>query len=410
MQGPMQSVAVVLLLALLADRSAALRAVGQPIVRQRQRTSWHRCGALTLSQQPEQPIEVAAPSDNNSDGALLQGVVVPTGSEDLICARGVCVLPEEADDFCDLDALDNGECTPTDFWWPRALLLVCSVIYGSNFPAGKIMCETIDPSVASCLRFSLATIALSPFLIQTPRALVWPAIECGLFTSFGYVGQAIALQTSSAASVGFICSLAVVVCPLLDLLDGKQIPWQSWAAAVLALVGVGVLEMGDAGIALSPGDLWAFTQPIGFGVTFWKTGKMMSAFPTQTLSITAIQVAVAAATSLVWLGVTGATVDGALFIDLLGTPAALAAVVWTGIVGSALTTTGLTVALGRVSSTEASVLLTTEPLWAALLAFWLLDESVGSNVLSGGALILAACLANALGAPEPEKDPVDNDR
>ena len=48
------------------------------------------------------------------------------------------------------------------------------------------------------------------------------------------------------------------------------------------------------------------------------------------------------------------------------------------------TTTGLTVALGRVSSTEASVLLITEPLWAALLAFWLVQEGVGSNVLSGG--------------------------
>ena len=226
---------------------------------------------------------------------------------------------------------------------------------------------------------------------------------CGLFTSFGYVGQAIALQTASAAEVGFICSLAVVVCPLLDLLDGMRIPWQSWAAAALALIGVAVLELGDAGIALSPGDLWAFTQPIGFGVTFWKTGKMMTDFPTETLSITAIQVAVAAATSLVWLGLAGSSADAGNLLDaLLGSPAALGAVVWTGIVGSALTTTGLTVALGRVSSTEASVLLTTEPLWAALLAFWLLQESVGSNVLSGGALILAACLANALGA---DKEP-----
>ena len=320
----------------------------------------------------------------------------------MVCVRGVCVLPEEVD--VDVEALEDGESSAVDFWWPRALLLACSVSYGANFPAGKIMCEAVDPAVASCLRFALASIALSPFLLQTPRGLIRPAIVCGLFTSFGYVGQAIALQTASAAEVGFICSLAVVVCPLLDLLDGKQIPWQSWAAAALALIGVGVLELGDAGIALSPGDLWAFTQPIGFGVTFWKTGKMMSDFPTETLSITAIQVAVAAVTSLVWLGLTGSAVDGALLGDLLGSPAALGAVVWTGIVGSALTTTGLTVALGRVSSTEASVLLTTEPLWAALLAFWLLQESVGSNVLSGGALILAACLANALGA-EPEKEP-----
>jgi drug/metabolite transporter (DMT)-like permease len=50
-----------------------------------------------------------------------------------------------------------------------------------------------------------------------------------------------------------------------------------------------------------------------------------------------------------------------------------------------------------VHTAQASVLLTTEPLWAALLAFWLLDESVGSHVAAGGAIILLACLTNALG-------------
>lgn len=354
--------------------------------------------------------DILKSADANSDGQIsleefkevFKLSEVPSELQPLmVCVRGVCVLPEAVD--CDVEALEDGECSPVDFWWPRALLLACSVSYGANFPAGKIAYEAVDPAVASCLRFALASIVLSPFLLQAPRGLVRPAIVCGLFTSFGYVGQAIALQTASAAEVGFICSLAVVVCPLLDLLDGMRIPWQSWAAAALALIGVAVLELGDAGIALSPGDLWAFTQPIGFGVTFWKTGKMMTDFPTETLSITAIQVAVAAATSLVWLGLAGSSADAGNLLDaLLGSPAALGAVVWTGIVGSALTTTGLTVALGRVSSTEASVLLTTEPLWAALLAFWLLQESVGSNVLSGGALILAACLANALGA---DKEP-----
>jgi hypothetical protein len=41
---------------------------------------------------------------------------------------------------------------------------------------------------------------------------------------------------------------------------------------------------------------------------------------------------------------------------LLDVPSALAAVVWTGLVGSALTTTGLTLALGKVSSTEVRAL------------------------------------------------------
>ena len=53
------------------------------------------------------------------------------------------------------------------------------------------------------------------------------------------------------------------MCPLLDLLDGKSVRWPSWVAAALALVGVALLELGDGGVELSTGDLWAFTQPIG---------------------------------------------------------------------------------------------------------------------------------------------------
>jgi drug/metabolite transporter (DMT)-like permease len=55
-----------------------------------------------------------------------------------------------------------------------------------------------------------------------------------------------------------------------------------------------------------------------------------------------------------------------------------------------------TTALGKVSSAEASVILATEPLWAALFAALWLNESFGSNDIIGGALIVAACLANSL--------------
>lgn len=54
-------------------------------------------------------------------------------------------------------------------------------------------------------------------------------------------------------------------------------------------------------------------------------------------------------------------------------------------------------ALGRVPPAEASVILVTEPLWAALFAtFFAFSESFGANDYVGGALTIAACLANTL--------------
>jgi len=55
-----------------------------------------------------------------------------------------------------------------------------------------------------------------------------------------------------------------------------------------------------------------------------------------------------------------------------------------------------TVALGRLASSEASVLLATEPLWAALFAALYIGESLGGADAVGGALLVAACLANAV--------------
>jgi hypothetical protein len=40
------------------------------------------------------------------------------------------------------------------------------------------------------------------------------------------------------------------------------------------------------------------------------------------------------------------------------------------------------------------VLLTTEPLWAALTAVWLLGDAIGANDCAGGGLILLALMVN----------------
>jgi hypothetical protein len=80
--------------------------------------------------------------------------------------------------------------------------------------------------------------------------------------------------------------------------------------------------------------------------------------------------------------------------EVLRTVAIAAA--WTGIVTTAINRVGETTGLGKVSSSEASVLLATEPLWAALFAGLFLGESMGPQAIIGGALIVAACLTTSL--------------
>ena len=75
---------------------------------------------------------------------------------------------------------------------------------------------------------------------------------------------------------------------------------------------------------------------------------------------------------------------------------AAAAVLWTGLMTTALNRFVETTALGKMKSAEASVILATEPLWAALFAALWLSTDFGANDYIGGALIVAACLATSL--------------
>jgi drug/metabolite transporter (DMT)-like permease len=76
-------------------------------------------------------------------------------------------------------------------------------------------------------------------------------------------------------------------------------------------------------------------------------------------------------------------------------PQALA-VLWTGIVSTSMNFYIEITALGRVPSSEASVILATEPLWASLFAALLFHEQFGTSDYVGGLLMISACLVNTL--------------
>lgn len=69
-----------------------------------------------------------------------------------------------------------------------------------------------------------------------------------------------------------------VVVPLLDDVTGKGIKRVTVAASLLALVGTGFLELGDAHASWN--DLWCVAQAVGFGVAFTRieVGARFSVF------------------------------------------------------------------------------------------------------------------------------------
>lgn len=262
------------------------------------------------------------------------------------------------------------------------------------------MNEALAPSVVSGLRFSLAAIALSPFLKQMRPELIKDSIFMSIFIAAGYIGQSISLQTIEAGKAGFICSLSVIVCPILEIFfDNKQVTGGLVAAVLLSVSGVATLELtGSTAPAL--GDLYALAQPVGFGVGYYLTEKMMRKNPDMTIPITAVQTAVVGLCAVTWMLAEGAAgghlTDGSMYANIWADPKVGAALLWTGLVTTAATRLGETKALSGISSSEAAVLMTTEPIWATLWGSVLMGEVVGQSAFVGGGLIMAACVANII--------------
>eukprot|EP01038_Epipyxis_sp_PR26KG_P009939 gene9939-13370_t len=304
-------------------------------------------------------------------------------------------------------------------WIARATLITVSAFYGTNFACVKILGEALDPGLASTLRFIIATLLFSPNLIKvikTNPELIKGGLEVGAYSALGYWAQAISLQTSHAGTAAFICSLAVIVVPVLDVLfnrnDSKDRNiWMSLFPAVLAACGVGCLELGGNELP-GIGDLWAFLQPLFFGLGFWRIERMMKICtkPGEAQAFTGAMMLVVAVFSIIWTShdfifplLTNPDKYASLSIiksqlNAFNQWQVPAAILWTGIVTTALTSYGENIAMRKLSAAESTVIYSTEPLWGTAFAAFTLGEHIGWNTFVGATLILSACLFSSLGA------------
>jgi len=346
---------------------------------------------------------------------------------------------------------ESDEDSNLSVWAARGLLLVVAILWGTNFASVKYL-ETLcfnppcnhPPSEAALARFGVAAIAALPFVINQRMEIILAGLECGFWIALGYFAQAIALSTISSGQCAFICSLTVVVVPLISaLFFGKKIQPVNIISGIAAIMGVGVLEgmvdfneilhiqpaladttaiipSGIAGIStttastalasesigwfsqfanslgVKEGDLLALGQPIGFGVSFMRIEHYVEKFKdtkNRVVTIAAAECIAVGFLSLLWVmhDFHGTVPNFEYMIE----PHRLGAIAWTGIM-----TTGVAIylegfALQVLTATDAALTFASEPVWATLFGAWLLHESMNTNSYVGGALILGACILSA---------------
>lgn len=271
------------------------------------------------------------------------------------------------------------------------LLLICAVLWGSAFLFQKSAMMHIGPTAFVAARSILAALLLLPLaLIELRRSAAPPGkalYAFGVLAGAAFLGGSLLQQygvvTASVTNAGFLTALYVVVTPFISFaLTGRAIAPSIWFATTLSFAGTWLLGAGTLG-GFGHGDyliaasavVWALhivilalAAPRGYPVLF-----------------TALQFAIvgvlAAAGAMLWETTTAE--------QLL---AAAPEIAYVGALSTALCFTVLTVALRYAGPAEAAIIISSETLFAAFLAWMFFGEQLSAIGMAGAASILAGVL------------------
>jgi len=134
-------------------------------------------------------------------------------------------------------------------------LLLAAVIWGFAFVVVKNSLDLIPPIYMLAFRFTLAAAALTLIMLPKLRNLTrrdWTSgAVLGFFLFTAHAVQTIGCQYTTAGKNAFLTTIYVIIVPFLHwIMNRKRPSGYAMAAAMIAVVGIGLLSLqgGDAGV------------------------------------------------------------------------------------------------------------------------------------------------------------------
>ena len=233
------------------------------------------------------------------------------------------------------------------------------------------------------------------------RELLRDGLVLGLLLAAGMSLQVIGQLETTASKAGFLTGLSVVLTPIAAYWRTRKLPsLENGIGITLASIGFVFLTLPRGGGPINRGDLLVFGCGVVFA--FYIVEMAQRSGSHDSVPLTFVQLAVVAVVG----GLLSLLVRSPLFSGFHVAAAESRPVVWAGpflwsvlylgSLGTVGTFFGQTWAQGHMTATHAAILFALEPVWAALLAAWLLGERLGTRGLAGGALVLAGIIVAEL--------------
>ncbi len=275
------------------------------------------------------------------------------------------------------------------------------MVWGTTFPAMKMLSAHLDALQIIWMRFAIALAVLSPMWRGMRRAEFGWGLLLGALLFLAFWLQIEGLARTSSNRNAFVTGLNVLVVPLLAMaVLGRRYGWTLWAACGMALAGMGLMfhenepwNLGDT-LTLASTAFYAI-----YILALEECARRTAAAPLRATRMAAMQALMmfGAATVLVGVRHGGYATTVAQVAQLPGD--AWAAVAYLGVVASVLVVTLQAWGQQRVDAMRSAIVFGLEPVFAALTAWVLIGERLGWTGVCGAALIVAALIASQLQPP-----------
>ena len=274
------------------------------------------------------------------------------------------------------------------------MLLAASFFWGTTFVAQVLGMEGLGPYTYAAFRFALGTLFMGALWFAyrgkraderragTFRSGFLPGIPVGVAMFIGVTLQQVALLYTTAGKTAFITTLYIVLVPLAAVLLGQRVRVAQWGGALLAFIGVYFLSAYGE-LTINTGDLLVFICSF-----FWMAQILLIDRYASTVD----------AIELCFMEMIVCTVGNAalaaVYETFLWSDVVRAAIpiLYAGILSCGVAYTCQILGQAYVEPMQASILLSTEAVFAAVSGWIILGETMSGVQIMGCALLLGGAL------------------
>ncbi len=264
-------------------------------------------------------------------------------------------------------------------------LLVVAFVWGGGFVAVKDALNTMSPMLMMAFRFTIAATILYVFFRKKIGKITKSDLKGGGFVGLalflGFAFQTYGLQYTTASKQGFLTAIYVVLVPLLYWIFYRKPPEKKvFLASFLAIIGIGLISL-NGGFSINLGDGLTLICAVFFALHILSIeffSKDMNGF-----KLAFLQMAVAAVLCIIFAFLTEP-------VRLVLSQREWAAILYLAVFSTFACFTLQTIAQRYTSSSHASLIMSLESVFAALLGVLLLGEEMTTKIISGSVLVFAA--------------------